>query len=277
VTAKPDTSRAGRPHQLRAYRSLARAAARSILTYRLGFLLGLFGLLFQLLAMLSIWRVLLRSGASIGGFTWPEMKAYLLIAYGSSALAGGFTDRRLGHRIRDGMVAVDLVKPVDFQRARFAETVGGAGIELLSTAVVVVTVVVATGGVAAPRPYQGGLFVLSALFVLPLNFCLIYLTALVCFWTQNIMGVSMARWAVTSLFSGALVPLSFLPGWLQAIASVLPFASVTYHPALIYLGRATGGEAWKLLAIQAFWVTALWIGARLVWHRAVRQLTVHGG
>jgi ABC-2 type transport system permease protein len=36
-------------------------------------------------------------------------------------------------------------------------------------------------------------------------------------------------------------------------------------------------EAWEMLALQAFWVLALWFGARLMWRGALRALTVHGG
>ncbi|HYN93996.1 MAG TPA: ABC-2 family transporter protein [Pilimelia sp.] len=262
--------------RLRPYVSLARMMARSLLTHRLNFVLGLFAVLFQLVAMLSVWGVLLRSGTSIAGFSWPQMKAYLLIAYATGSLLS-FTDFRLAFRIRDGMVAVDLTKPVDFQRSRFAEAVGTGSVEGGFAVLVCAVVVAFTLPVAVPAPAQGALFAASLLLVLPLKFCLSYLTSMVCFWTQNVLGVALTRFAVTNLFSGALVPLVLLPGWLQGIAAVLPFASITYTPASIYLGRATGGAAWQLIGVQAAWVLALWWGSRLAWRRAVRQLTVHGG
>jgi ABC-2 type transport system permease protein len=247
-----------------------------MLAHRLNFVLGLFAVLFQLLAMLSIWGVLLRSGTDVAGFDWPQMKAYLLIAYATGALLS-FADMRLAVRIRDGMVAVDLTKPVDFQRARFAEAVGVAAVETGFSVLVCAVVIAATGGVPVPSAGQAVLFLISFALVLPLKFCLTYLTAMVCFWTENLLGVSMTRTAVTNLFSGALVPLTLLPGWLQAIAAVLPFAGLTFTPALIYLGRATGVEALQLIAVQVVWVAVLWFGSRAAWHRAIRQLTVHGG
>lgn len=268
--------RHGAGGRLRPYRSLARTTARSLLAHRLNFLLGLFAVLFQLLAMLSIWAVLLRSGASVAGFSWPEMKAYLLIAYVTGSLLS-FNAFRLADRIRDGMISVDLTKPVDFQRARFAEAVGGAAVEI-AFAVLVVGVVLATAGaVPVPPPGRLALFVVSLAFVLPVKFCLSYLTAMVCFWTENLLGVHMARTAITNLFSGALVPLAMLPGWLYGLAMVLPFAGITSTPALIYLGRATGTGALLLIGTQAAWAAALWWGSRLAWRGAVRQLTVHGG
>ena len=67
--------------------------------------------------------------------------------------------------------------------------------------------------------------------------------------------------AVTNLFSGALVPLVLLPGWLQTVALVLPFAGMTSTPALIFIGQATGGDAVRLIVLQAFWVALLWWGS----------------
>lgn len=265
-----------RPARFRPYLALARVAARSTLAYPLSFVLGMAGVLLQLLAMLSIWAVLLGSTDSVGGFTWPQMKAYLLIAYVTGALMS-FADWDMAGRIRDGMVAVDLTRPVDYQRARFAETVGVAVVEVGFSLAVCGLVLALTGPVAVPPPGQAALFAVSMALVLPLRFTTIYLTALLCFWTQNIFGVSLARGAVTNLFSGALVPLTLLPGWLQAIAAVLPFAGMTFTPAVIYLGQATGADAWRLIGIQAVWTVALWWGARLAWRSAVRQLTVHGG
>ncbi|MFY1699098.1 ABC transporter permease [Solwaraspora sp. WMMA2101] len=265
-----------RPAAVRPYRALARVAARSTLAYPLSFVLGMAGVLLQLLAMLSIWAVLLGSGSSIGGFTWPQMKAYLLVAYVTGALMS-FGDWDMAARIRDGMVAVDLTRPVDYQRARFAETAGVAVVEVAFSLLVCAVVLAITGPVPVPPPGQAALFAVSVALVLPLRFTTVYLTALLCFWTQNIFGVSLARQAITNLFSGSLVPLTLLPGWLQAIAAVLPFAGMTFTPATIYLGQATGADAWRLIGIQAVWTVALWWGARLAWRAAVRQLTVHGG
>ncbi|HEU5111434.1 MAG TPA: ABC-2 family transporter protein [Micromonosporaceae bacterium] len=260
----------------RAYAGLARTAARAVLAHRLNFVLGLFAVLFQLLAMLSVWAVLLRSGSSIGGFTWPEMKSYLLIAYATGAIQS-MADYRLAFRIRDGMVAVDLTKPVDFQRARFAEAVGVGAVEIGFSALVCAGVLALIGGAPAPSPGAAALFVVSFLLVVPLKFCLTYLTGMLAFWTENFFGVGLTKMAVTNLFSGALVPLTMLPGWLQAMAAVLPFASITFTPAMIYLGHAAGAEAALLIGVQVIWVAVLWFGGRLAWRGAVRQLTVHGG
>lgn len=262
---------------MRKYLTLARMQARSVLAYRLNFVLSLFSLMFQLFAMLAIWGVMLGTGRSLNGFDWRHMRAYLLVGFVCGALVSQSADYRMAARIQDGMVAVDLTKPVDYQRARFAEAVGGAWTEIATALLVCAGVLLLSG----PVPWPGGagtaLFVLSLVAVLPLKFLVVYMTGLVCFYTQNYMGVQWARLVIVSLFAGALVPLSFFPQWLQYLAAVLPFASMSATPALIFVGQLHGGKALALIAVQFAWVVALWLLARLIWRHAVKRVTIHGG
>lgn len=262
---------------MRKYASLARMQARSVLAYRLNFVLSLFALMFQMFAMLAIWGVMLGSGRSLGGFDWGHMKAYLLVGFLCGALVSQSADFRMAARIQDGMVAVDLTKPVDYQRARFAEAVGGAWTEIVMALLVCAGVLLVSG----PVPWPGGtglvLFALSLVAVLPLKHLVVYMSGLVCFYTQNYLGVHWARLVIVSLFAGALVPLSFFPHWLQQLAAVLPFASMSATPALIFVGQLRGGEALAMIAVQMAWVVALWLLARLIWRHAIRRVTIHGG
>jgi ABC-2 type transport system permease protein len=206
------------------------------------------------------------------------MKAYLLVGFVSGVFVSQSADWSMVGRIQSGMVALDLTKPVNYQTARFAGVVGAAWPEALAGAVVIAGVVLVTGPAATPpTAAAAALFAVSLLAILPLKFLVVYMTSLAAFHTQNYLGLHWARLAVVSILSGALVPLSFFPGWLQAAAAVLPFASMAATPGLIYLGHVDGLDAVRLIAIQFGWVLVLWVGARLVWRRAVTRVTIHGG
>lgn len=261
---------------MRAYTAQARAIALSALEYRLNVLLGMVAYLVQLVALLAVWRVLLAQ-SPVEGFTWPQMQAYLLVAFASGALVSINGDFRMAFRILQGTVALDLVKPVDYQRSRFAEALGGLWIEVLIVIVACAGVGFALGGISTPAGPALALFAISMLLLVPLKFLILYLTSLVCFWTQNYMGVQWARIAVVNLLSGALIPLVYLPDWLGTLAKWSPFAGLTSTPALIYIERVDLAEGALLVAVQLGWVVVLWFGARLLWRSAVRQLTVNGG
>jgi ABC-2 type transport system permease protein len=262
---------------VRAYVALARTQIRASTTYRLNFALSMFSLMFQLFAMLAIWGVLLGSGTVLEGFDWAQMKAYLLVGFLSGVMVGQWADFGMAFRIHDGDVALDLTKPMVYQNARFATVCGGLGAELLLGLVVCAGVALFTGGIAVPTPAAAALFALSMLIVVPLKFLVVYLAALACFYTQNFLGIHWTRLAVVTLFSGALVPLAFLPDWLRAIAEVLPFAGLASTPGLIYIGQSTGADALRLIVVQAAWAVGLWVLGRVLFNRAVRQVTIHGG
>jgi len=258
------------------YVALTRAMIRSALRYRMNFFMGMFGMVFQLVALLAVWRVL-RAGGPVGGFTWEQMRPYLLIGFTCGMLVSSFTDWRMAYRIVDGTVSLDLVKPVDYQWARLAEIVGGIVIELVLAAVLWVAVVAIGGPVALPPPGLLTLFLLSMVLVVPLKFLITYAAALGCFWTHYYNGIRWTQQAVVGLLSGMMIPIAMFPGWLATAAAWLPFAGVASTPGLIFTGRVDAAEALRLVAVQAGWVLVLWFGARLAFRGAVKQLTVHGG
>jgi ABC-2 type transport system permease protein len=262
---------------MRAYVGLGRAALRGLLNYQAGFLFGALATVFGALAMLYLWQAVLSHGHQVAGFTWPLMKAYLLVTYVAGSLVSNYTDYRMAIRIRDGDVALDLVRPVDYQSARFAETAGVALYELGTASIVVAAAIILFGGVTAPADGNLGLFVVSAMLVLPLRFGIVYSTALATFWTKNYVGVNAARVALVTMLSGAVVPLAFFPDWFREVLMLLPFAGMASTPALVYIGTLRGGDAVMAVAVQAFWALALWWCARRLWSAASRQLTVHGG
>jgi ABC-2 type transport system permease protein len=261
---------------MRQYRALVRATARAALAYRFNLLLGLGAVLVQLIALLAVWRVILAQ-SPVNGFTWPQMRAYLLVAFAAGTVVSLMGDFRMAFRILNGDVALDLVKPLDYQKARFAEAIGGLWIEVALVGVVVGITLAVTGGVDTPAGPALALFTASMLLLVPLKFLIVYVSTLTCFWTQNFTGVQWARLAVVNLLSGALIPLAYLPGWLATVAQWSPFAGLTSTPALIFLGRVDVRHGLVLVAVQLGWVVALWFGARLVWQAGLRRLTVNGG
>ncbi|GAB7046446.1 ABC transporter permease [Catenuloplanes indicus] len=260
-----------------AYAAVTRTAVRAILTYRLNFVLGFFGSVVQLLAMYAVWQALLAGRAEVGGLTWPQMKAYLMVVFLTGSLVSVVSDFEMADRIRDGMVALDLTKPLSYQAARFAETVGAAGLELCTAAVICLGYGMLAGPMAMPGGGMLALFAVSLLAVVPVKFLFSYLGSLACFWTQNYFGVLWARQTLVLLFSGALVPLGLMPSLLRDVAEVLPFVGVAATPARIFAGDVAGPAAVVLVLQQVLWGVALWLLARAAWRGALRRLTVHGG
>ncbi|MFI6230821.1 ABC transporter permease [Micromonospora echinospora] len=261
------------------YLSLSRMAWSTVLVYRTEFLLQLVGSVVQAVALFAVWRALFAGDAdgSLAGLSWEQMKGYLFVSFLTGTILSSFTDGQLALRVLDGSVALDLVRPIDYQLARFAEAVGYLLGELMVVAAMGTVLLLVFGGAPLPDASQAALFLVSLAAVVPLKFALVYAVGLACFWTGNFHGLSMSRIAVTSILSGALVPIALYPQWLQTICAFSPFPGIVSTPALIFLGEARGTAALSLVGVQLLWTVLLWLAARLVWRAAVRRLVVHGG
>jgi ABC-2 type transport system permease protein len=263
----------------RKYVSLSRASLEVILAYRAGFAMNVIGTVFYVVAMFYLWQTIFAANNSgLGGFTWDEMKAYLLVGFLMNSLMTWYDEYFIGQGIREGEVAIDLIRPIDFQATRLAMAIGPIPTELAIALVVAVAVDLAFGGIALPpQPVYALVFLVSAALGTMIKFGLIFCVAMAAFWTTGLYGLTTGRIAVQSIFSGALIPLTFFPGWLQSIAAILPFQGTVSTPALIFLGKMDGPTMAVMLAIQAAWAVGLIILGRLIFRRAVKAVTIHGG
>jgi len=132
--------------------------------------------------------------------------------------------------------------------------------------------------VQAPVSFAAGaLFVLSALLTFFLVAALNFLVGLIAIRTKSIQGILRAKYLVLELLSGLLIPPTLFPQPFRAILFATPFPHINYTPAAIYLGKATGGEAARLLFLQAAWTVVLLFLGHVVWRRSAHRITIQGG
>jgi ABC-2 type transport system permease protein len=231
----------------------------------------------ELLTSLALWGAVLAERGEIGGYDWDAMRTYYVIGFVTAAVAFGGTEGIAALRILDGHIAIDLLKPVDFQRARAAEYLGSVAGNTPLIAIGLAVALLFLDPLPPASAAAGLLAMLSVLLIVPLAFDLMFLSIMLCFWTRSYHGVMWSRRTISAFFSGMLVPIALMPAPLQTLASWLPFVHFTKTPSDIYLGRVDTVGALGLIGLQVAWTVALWFGARLLWSRAVRVVTVHGG
>jgi ABC-2 type transport system permease protein len=264
---------------VRKYIALAKTSFEIVFAHRASFLMNMAGTIFYVVAMFYLWQnISLGKPGALGRFSWPEMKAYLLVSFLLNSLLIWFDEGTMARDVRMGRIATDLARPIDFQAKRFAEAIGPLPIELASALLVSAVVITAFGGIALPKdPAYLAMFVVSAALATLLKFTIVYIVSMLAFWTTGMVGIRVGRAAIQGLFSGALIPLAFLPAWLQTGASILPFQGLVSTPALTYLGQPSLSSTVLMIGIQAFWVVALVLLGRWCWKSAVTAVTIHGG
>jgi len=110
-----------------------------------------------------------------------------------------------------------------------------------------------------------------------LSFAYRFLVNLAAFWSPDARGIGRFAFMIVMFFSGFLMPLRFLPEWVQHIAHLTPFPHMLNTVVEVYLGVLTGPEVVRALLMQAAWAVALLAVAQFVLTRATRRLVIQGG
>jgi ABC-2 type transport system permease protein len=218
-----------------------------------------------------------RHRTQVGTYDASDAVTYVWLAQGLLMTVYAFGWTELALRIRDGSIATDLSRPLDPQRYWLAFDLGRAPYHLIFRGLLPFAVGAAVFQLHYPSPLDLAAFFVSVVLavVVSLGFRFLYNSA--AFWFVDIRGVVTLALTVSLFFSGMVLPLTFFPSWLRAIAYALPFASIMQTPIDVWLGKHHGAELVGILALQAVWALALLAAGRLTLRLGAKKLVIQGG
>ncbi|MBI4662309.1 MAG: ABC-2 family transporter protein [Verrucomicrobia bacterium] len=268
---------------LRKYRHVINIGLQNTLVYRINFLFrSVFGLI-PLAATIYLWRAVYASRESadeIAGYSFAAMVSYyLLVTIVDMLTAVNEDDWQIAADIREGNINQFLLKPIDYLSYRLCLFLAGRLVYTLVALVPVgLFILVQRRYFAWPTDAATfGWFVLATFMTGLLQFFMSYTMALLAFWVLEVSTFIFILFAFEYIAGGHLFPLDILPPALAQILTYTPFPYQLFFPVSIYLGRTTGLALWQGLLVQAFWVAAFYVLARVVWHRGIRKYTAVGG
>lgn len=207
-------------------------------------------------------------------YVWIQQTCLILFAV-------VFGDGEIYAAITEGAVAYDLVRPVGLYGRWFCQSAANrVAFTLINClpALVLAFLVPAPYGMTLPQDWgRAAMFMASSAMALGVTVAFAMLMYVSLFYLLSQRGVRIITTAVTSFFSGGVIPLPFFPAPVLAVVKWLPFAAMQNMPLQIYSGSVAGREAWQGLVFQALWLAALvWLG-RMAMRRALRRVVVQGG
>ena len=267
---------ASRP-RVRGVVALVRVGALTPWSYRTSSLLTLVLLGVQIALYTVVWRAIYGTdGVVVAGADVDTTVGYAILGLTLASVVHTWPGHSIESRVRDGLIGIDLTRPLGLLGQNLAMQTGTV-IAALPGVAVGLTVGLLLGGLQPPAdPVAGSAFAISLILGFAVAQLITLLMSLSSFWTLEVGGLGMTFSVVRTFFSGAIVPLWFMPGWLQGIAAALPFQATTFTPLSIYFGRPPGGLAVALL-VQLGWVLVLTALCVLVWSRARHRVVVQGG
>lgn len=273
------------------YKPFFRAGAMDTVAYRFNILMWVAVTVFEVAVLVFLWLAVYRSSeagidAVIHGFTYKEMIVYVVlttifgfVTFGSDTLWVINTD------IRKGTIGNFVIKPISYRGKFIATNLGNFstlllmfGIPLYAIALIVFG---CTGFLSIPSAWDFiahlGLFLVAGLLACLLNDVIAYIFGVLCFYTSSGWGLNQLKTTLVSFLSGALLPLAFFPDVFRDIVAYMPFAGMSQNPILILMMKYDYLESAKVIGIALAWLVLLELLAKLLFHHAIKKVTVQGG
>lgn len=264
------------------YLGFLRNACLSMLAYRMRYYTGIFNYMAFVAVNYFIWLAAFSAqpaGTLIHGFSLPEMLTYVTIGWIARTLYHSDIDYDLNEMVKSGEVTVHLMRPVNLQWMTLSRSVGETCFRVFFLSLPVgislslVFSVLPPASLGAALGFLGST-VISFLILSQINF----ITGLSAFYLHSVNGVIRAKFFLLQLLSGLLLPIPFFPDWAQQIMNFLPFKYVSYVPLQYYLGKIDfAHDGLRILAMQLFWVVALFCLSSFLWSRARSKVEIQGG
>lgn len=248
------------------------------LAYRSTYFTGIFNYSIQIGAYFFLWDAIYANRKILGGLTKEEMITYVIVAWVVRSFYFSNLDRRVAVEIRDGKIALELIRPYNYQMVKYARAFGEALFRMLFFTLPAGAAIYLIRPFGLPAGWQNTLIFTAALAgAFMINAQLSMIAGFFAFFTQSASGIYRAKRVVMDLFSGLLLPISFYPDWAREIIGFFPFQAVSYMPNLIYLGKLSGTAALEVIVLQLFWIGILGIIAFGFWRYAVKHVVIQGG
>ena len=231
------------------------------------------------LIIFLVWQNIFSSGQTINGYALSQIIEYYLLIVIIHGFTGVHFEGLRSQQIREGKIDHYLTKPVSFFSQVLLTDLGGKFFYLLFSMPFWLSALFIL------NQHQGLNFALSATnityFILLLSFGYIvdffmaFITTTLTFWFEGAEGLQHFKWISISLFSGAMIPVAFMPSWLKNLTQLLPFKYIYAVPIGIIQGF------YKLQPVDVIYACSficfLGLVTKILWSRAAYKYASAGG
>jgi ABC-2 type transport system permease protein len=259
----------------KAYPSLLRTGFASAVAYRAEFLIWMFSTNMPLI-MLALWAAVARSGP-VGAYTQAGFAAYYLCTLLVRLLTGSWVVWELTMEIRQGTLALRLLRPIHPLLAYSAENLAAVPLRGIVTIPVLAILLWISRQQLGHDPVLWLMLAPALLGAWLLTFLVMALIGTLALYVESATSVFEAWLGISAVLSGYLIPLDLFPKAVQQVALVLPFRFLLSFPVELMLGKPSREHALLLLGGQWAYVAAALVATNLVWRAGLRRYSAYGG
>lgn len=263
--------------RLEPYLAYAKKSFLARSAYRFDHLMGILNTVLRVFIYWEIYRALYAGRQEVDGITMMMVTTSFVLSLCMDAVFR-VNDFFIPNMIRDGSIANELLRPISIQGRMVAENLGNALFELVFRFVPALSVSLFLVGIMKPAGVlMFLLFLISALLGYGVLWSISFATQMLSFWLINVWSIVTIKNVFINVLSGSMIPLWFMPDWMDGVIRFTPFASIYFTPVQIYLGQLSYQEILSQCLIQVFWIIIIYMAGQCLWLKGQKKLVVQGG
>lgn len=260
------------------YIEMIRIRFLMMLAYRTNYYSGILIYSINIGAYYFLWTAIYGGKESIEGLSAVQMTTYIAVSWMARAFYFNNIDREIALEIKEGKVAVELIRPYNYLGMKTMQAFGEGVFRLVFFSLPGMVIVALV--FPMELSYNGITWVLfagSLVFSFIVNTQINLITGMLTFFLFNNDGLMRAKRVIIDLFSGLLLPISFYPIWAQDIMVYFPFQAISYIPSMIFTEGMKGNEVLQAILLQGFWAIVLLLPIQVLWVIAKKRMIIQGG
>lgn len=254
----------------------------SSIQYRASAIAGILTQFFFGLVYISVYLAFYESNSNTPPMELAQIINYLWLQQAFFTLTYPYhKDKEIVSMIKDGNIAYELCKPSNLYFKWFFRILGDKISKVLLRFFPIIFI-----AIFLFKPWNLGLpfslysfigFIITLIISSFLITGIATLLHILIFYTIDCEGVLNMFKVIVLLFSGGLVPIPFLPKFLQVISNILPFQYVGDVPYRIYSGNINESMILPTILIQIIWVIIIIVFSNLLIKKTLNKVVIQGG
>lgn len=185
-----------------------------------------------------VWKAIFEQVDAINGFSLTQIINYYLLVIIIERLSATHFEGWRSEEIRMGKIDYFLTRPFSYISELYSKEVSSKLISIVFSIPVILIFFIANiliYNIDQSYITLSNILIFLVLMLLAhtIQFFIALWIVLITFWMEGSSGLEHFKWIVLTLFSGAMIPMEFMPNWLQNISNILPFKYVFAVPISI--------------------------------------------
>lgn len=214
--------------------------------------------------------------AQMSTYIWLQQSLYALINISN-------VDKDIYEQIRNGNIAIDLVKPIDIYNVWYYKTLGKkvAMVTLRFIPIILISSLPILGQYRVIIQTNPTILVLSVISLilstaLTMSYIMMMLALIMILISSD--GIKILFQLILEFFSGMVIPISFMPTKIATILKFTPFYYIQNITFNIYSGYMSNSKEILInLIMQVFWIIVLTILSKMIIKKRLSKITIQGG